>query len=389
VTELHEALRAVVDVHGAELLTDAQVFRGALDDVLEEHVATAGDINLLADAVRFGAVPAFLEMTDGGAAPEVAAVAVGSRVARERGGADPLATSWAVAVLAYALRRTSEDVVARFRSTPVPSEVWPAPHRPLPAEITIGAPGHSGAVETPTVAPRATSGTGAHVVQRRSRSGPLLGVGAVLLVVAAAVAGVAWVGDDLWDSDRAPQVRPDGGEKASVKHASVSAAPSEPTSNGDASEAFVCWDQETEVARLGQCPAPAGEAGMSWVFPQAADCAGRYTEQLKPPVRLFEIHCLPAPGVKIHFSHWTSHSEASAYYAAECPEMVGPWRGLMLRYQCGSEGHPYAFKQALLYLDESAPWSVTVYSDSSTALLTTLRDLQVRMPQDLRGVPTA
>src|SRR3712207_6899185 len=46
---------------------DADSFRGALDDYLDEDSATTGDINLLVDAVRLGAFQAMMTMLDSGA----------------------------------------------------------------------------------------------------------------------------------------------------------------------------------------------------------------------------------------------------------------------------------------------------------------------------------
>ena len=52
--ELHESLYALGLRQGRELFNDADSFRGALDDYLDEDAASTGDINLLVDAVRLG-----------------------------------------------------------------------------------------------------------------------------------------------------------------------------------------------------------------------------------------------------------------------------------------------------------------------------------------------
>ena len=41
---------------GRDIFDDAEGFRGAVDDFLDEDAATTGDINLLVDAVRLGAL---------------------------------------------------------------------------------------------------------------------------------------------------------------------------------------------------------------------------------------------------------------------------------------------------------------------------------------------
>ncbi|MBA3311070.1 MAG: hypothetical protein H0U28_13640, partial [Nocardioidaceae bacterium] len=53
--ELHERLHALGVELGTGVFDDADSFRGALDDFLDEGSASTGDINLLVDAVRLGA----------------------------------------------------------------------------------------------------------------------------------------------------------------------------------------------------------------------------------------------------------------------------------------------------------------------------------------------
>ena len=65
--ELHESLYALGRSQGRELFNDADSFRGALDDYLDEDSASTGDINLLVDAVRLGAYQAMIGMLDSGA----------------------------------------------------------------------------------------------------------------------------------------------------------------------------------------------------------------------------------------------------------------------------------------------------------------------------------
>ncbi|TNM37608.1 hypothetical protein FHP29_17585 [Nocardioides albidus] len=134
--EIHDVLRELVTDHGPAILDDAGGFRGVLDDVLAEDQATTGDINLLVDAVRFGVLGPLREMVDGGADPGRAVEEAGLRLARDRGGDDQAASSWAAAVLGYAVGEVPAAVVLRYRSS------RPATGRPghLPPPATGPAP---------------------------------------------------------------------------------------------------------------------------------------------------------------------------------------------------------------------------------------------------------
>ncbi|MFC5728000.1 MULTISPECIES: hypothetical protein [Nocardioides] len=162
--ELHEALRELVASHGTSILADATGFRGVLDDVLEEDQASTGDINLLVDAVRFDALTPLTQMIDGGADPARAVEEAGMRLARNRGGDDQAASSWASAVLGYAVGRVPEAVVMRYRShrpastalpppgaaaagPPLqspPQTAWPSPPTMLPGHGSAPQPGQPG-----------------------------------------------------------------------------------------------------------------------------------------------------------------------------------------------------------------------------------------------------
>ncbi|TWG92319.1 hypothetical protein L615_007100000050 [Nocardioides sp. J9] len=133
--ELHDAIRSVVVEHGDSMLSDATGFRGVLDDVLEERQATTGDINLLVDAVRFDVLSPLVAMIDSGADVSRAVEEAGARLARERGGADQGAASWASAVLGYAVGKVPEALVLRYRSAR-PSGHLPPPTAAPPAGPT-------------------------------------------------------------------------------------------------------------------------------------------------------------------------------------------------------------------------------------------------------------
>ena len=142
--ELHELLRELVERQGAGVVETPEAFRAALDDFLSEDEATLGELNLLADAVRLGAVGRLLSMLDNGAQPLAAVAESGDALARDRGTEDLQRTRWAVAAVGYALRRVDADVVAAYHQGPpaagdtqVPPEgraSVPPPPPPPPAQ---------------------------------------------------------------------------------------------------------------------------------------------------------------------------------------------------------------------------------------------------------------
>ncbi len=138
--ELHVTLRELVLAHGTGILADAEGFRGVLDDVLEEDQASTGDINLLVDAVRFDALGPLTEMVEGGADPARAVEEAGLRLARNRGGDDQAASSWAAAILGYAVGKVPEAVVARYRSTRPGSTHLPPPTGTAPSGPPVSSP---------------------------------------------------------------------------------------------------------------------------------------------------------------------------------------------------------------------------------------------------------
>ncbi|GAB2986156.1 hypothetical protein [Nocardioides montaniterrae] len=168
---LHQTIRDLVSAHGDGILADAAGFRGVLDDVLDEGAATTGEINLLVDAVRFGATLPLARMIQGGADPARAVDECGARLARDRGG-DVASASWATAVLAHARGLVPEAVVLRYRSRPAPSAFAP-PTSPPPSAPPAPTPPVPPAPPVPPGPPA-----------RRSRTGRLV-AGAVVLVLLA------------------------------------------------------------------------------------------------------------------------------------------------------------------------------------------------------------
>ena len=142
--ELHESLYALGRSQGRELFNDADSFRGALDDYLDEDSASTGDINLLVDAVRLGAFQGMMSMLDSGADADRAVSEAGSRLARDRGSADVGGAMWALAVLGYATGKVSDVQVRRYRtqhaSAPTPPPPGPATVLPPPAPGSAPAP---------------------------------------------------------------------------------------------------------------------------------------------------------------------------------------------------------------------------------------------------------
>ena len=112
---LHESLRQLARDHGESLFAEADAFRGALDDYLDEGSASTGTINLLTDAVRLGALQGMVAMLDSGASVEDAVETAGQRLSRDRGSADVAGSQWACAVLGYALGRVPVSLAARLR----------------------------------------------------------------------------------------------------------------------------------------------------------------------------------------------------------------------------------------------------------------------------------
>jgi hypothetical protein len=128
---LHVLLRDLVSRQGPGVVETAEGFRAALDDFLTEDEATTGELNLLVDAVRLGAVSRLLSILDHGADPAAAIQEAGDAMARDRGTDDATRSRWAVAALGFALGRLSEDDVRPQAGTqPKPPPAVPPPPPP-------------------------------------------------------------------------------------------------------------------------------------------------------------------------------------------------------------------------------------------------------------------
>jgi hypothetical protein len=112
--ELHETLYSLRWTIGQESFEDPDEFRAALDDFLDEGSLSSGQINLLVDAMRFGAYRRMMSMIESGAEPAAAVEAGGELLSRERGSADLGGSRWACAVLGYAAGKVPALDVQRF-----------------------------------------------------------------------------------------------------------------------------------------------------------------------------------------------------------------------------------------------------------------------------------
>lgn len=218
-TELHEALADLARDHGHALFHDADAFRGALDDYLDEGAASMGTINLLTDAVRLGALDGLLSMLGSGASVESAVDTAGRRLARDRGSSDVAGAQWALGVLGYALGRVPASYATRLRpdaltaeppappappapqapqtppaqQAPPPTSPPSAPQWPGSGGAQGGAPGQPAPGQYGGWAP-----PGGHSAPRKRRTGLVIGLVAVavLVIVGLVVGLVALTGDD-------------------------------------------------------------------------------------------------------------------------------------------------------------------------------------------------
>jgi hypothetical protein len=201
--ELHETLYELGTASGRGVFGDADLLRAALDDYLDEGAAATGDINLLVDAVRLGALPMLLSTIDSGAEPARAVEAAGEMLARDRGTSDVVATRWACAALGYAVGRVSATDVHRFErratqpgpGTPPPAAATQAPAAPWPVQSPPTSPPYQqpyAAAGYPTAYP-------AGPPAKKKRTGLLVAIGALALVVVGGILTIVLLnagGDD-------------------------------------------------------------------------------------------------------------------------------------------------------------------------------------------------
>jgi len=251
---LHEHLRDLVAQRGPSVVESAEAFRGALDDFLTEDEATTGELNLLVDAVRLGAVHRLLAMVDQGADPAAAVNESGDAFARDRGTDDLARCRWAVAVIGHGLGRIDETVVRATaavlltRSVPTPPPPPPTAPPTVPPPRTFPETTGLGSVPAPPPAPPPSSlgvpgvppaWTPAPPPKQGRRGRTVLVAVLVGLLVAGAVAVGVWLGSrddpeqaaDDPGGDTASEGDPTGGDDADSGSGSEGPAPAIPTNS--------------------------------------------------------------------------------------------------------------------------------------------------------------
>lgn len=214
---LHESLRDLILAQGPGVTDDAEQFRGALDDFLSEDEITTGDMNLLVDAVRLGALRRFVDVLDHGAEPDAAIREAGAALARDRGTDDVSRSRWAVAILGYALGAVDDSLVSAYRAGPGASGVPTPPHRTTSPEV-----GPRVVSEPPVVSedePQVVS-------EERPRLRTWLVVLAVVVVIAG-TAAAAWV----LQSDEEPSAETSAGATSRDTDGDASGSPADATAS--------------------------------------------------------------------------------------------------------------------------------------------------------------
>jgi hypothetical protein len=191
-TDLHHSLRDLLADRRIGLAAgDAEEFRASLDDYLSEEDASVGELNLLVDAVRLGAVSRMLAMVDAGGDAEAAIRESGVTLARDRGSDDSLRACWALAVLGFAAGRVGDQAVRRYprhTSAPAPPPEIQPPPVTQPGPPAVGQANPRTALAPPQGGPLRLPGP-----QRRSRLSWKVWLPLVLVLVLAATAGAAYV----------------------------------------------------------------------------------------------------------------------------------------------------------------------------------------------------
>jgi hypothetical protein len=395
--DTHRALRQLVQTHGAGVLSDGDHLRGVLDDYFDELAISPGEINLLVDAVRLGAVEGLARLTDGGAPPEKALDVAGTRLARDRGGADITAARWACAMLGYALGRVPEALVLGLRSADVPGVSVES------AQVEAAAPTASaGAAVTQPAGRTSDPETATPVPPQRSAQSAVFLSGLVVVTIALLIGTLLLTGHG---GDDDPETSSDGsttpasepshpksnrtsGPKAERSSPTVAPTASRSTPSSSASPAtFQCWDGSL-VERSRDCGVPSGITGAHWMFPQSAsqDCVRKF-----PPGRVVHLECTvhlsAGERAYVKYSQWRSWATAESHYSTDTDiESSDPdWNGLRLWYVTSGEEPCCASKAALLY--PYAPWSATIYAQSPAVREDLLDSLEFRPPGTLAGEP--
>ncbi len=233
---------------------------------------------------------------------------------------------------------------------------------------------------------------------RKRRTGLVaLWVVLALLVVGGGVTAAVLLLDDepegarVYDaSDRASSTDEPSDEPSEEPTASVSAVPSEtmsasPVEPTASPTPVQCWNGP--APSLADCTSPTGRAGIEWVFPSMkdADCSPAEAER----AQLWNCYDYLDDGavIRFNYSEWYSFAAAAAHYRnpgyreGYSENRLDDGRYLWLSYDLGKG----QYKAALAY--SRAPWSVTVYADTTAHRDAALRELLVMRPREqLRGV---
>ncbi len=280
VTPLHEAVAHLVSERGEGILSDADEFRGAMDDYLDEATASAGTIYLLTEAVRLGAVEALRSMVRAGASPVAAVESAGERLARDRGSTDPGNAVWACAVLGHALGLVPGAVVDRYAAAPRTVE---RPPPPPPAPLTVRPLPGAAPPPPPLVTPPPVAYPGPVATPDGRRPvGPvvLVGVLAVLIMLGVGT-GTAYLltrGDDAPPdgvSDSGDSGGSDAAAKDRVSASTTSEGAGSPTATVTVTEDDTTEpDPESELRDAIDADADAVDSLVGYWVPQIASISG-------------------------------------------------------------------------------------------------------------------
>ncbi|HVK30407.1 MAG TPA: hypothetical protein VM575_18855, partial [Nocardioides sp.] len=108
---IHGELAELVGRAGDDVLRDAADFRAAFDDFVSEGAASEGELNLLTDAIRLGALERVVAQVGNGAEASRAIELQAGRLAEQRGTEEVRGPRWALAVLCFALGLVGEEAV--------------------------------------------------------------------------------------------------------------------------------------------------------------------------------------------------------------------------------------------------------------------------------------
>jgi hypothetical protein len=216
----------------------------------------------------------------------------------------------------------------------------------------------------------------------------LLGAGGVFLLLGDDEPGTTAQDEGTADDVIEGQGRGDAttGPEAETGEATTPADdPTEPAPT-EAVAGFTCWDG-TKVAKPSRCRVPTGQDGLAWVFPTSDDpgCTPR-----TGAARVTEADCYPdvaGRSVWFHYSEWRSPAAMTDYYQGQALATLGPPNGRtdLTAYLVESRQSDIGHKVAIMYVDPTAVWSVTIYAADEQQYAGALARLDMRPFRQLRG----